>query len=168
MAILHTARLILRPLLPEDLDVVHEHIYTDPETMRYIIGGSRQSKGQTKISLDKMRHHVLRHGFGFMAAEHLLDRQLVGIGGLKHQGLTGEVEVGYVLQKGFWGQGLATELVGELLQYGFQSLGLERIVGIVMPDNKASARVLEKNRLRLEGTRHLYNMDLLYYASNRE
>ncbi|CAN5779217.1 GNAT family N-acetyltransferase [soil metagenome] len=167
MAILHTTRLRLRPLLPEDLDVVHEHIYADPETMQYIIGGSRHSKTQTKISLDKMRRHVLLHGFGFMAAEYLPDRRFVGIGGLKHQGLTGEVEVGYVLEKGFWGRGLATELVGELLQYGFRTLALDRIVGVVMPGNQASARVLEKNQLRLEGTRRLYDMDLLYYAADR-
>jgi RimJ/RimL family protein N-acetyltransferase len=165
--LLHTSRLRLRPLLPEDLDVMHETIYADPETMRYLIGGSRRSKVQTKLSLDRMRHHVLLHGFGFMAAEQRTDRRFVGLCGLKHLSLTGEVEVGYVLQKDFWGQGLATELVDTLLQYGFQTLALDRIVGVVMPGNKASARVLEKNSLHLEGIRHLYEMDLLYYATER-
>jgi ribosomal-protein-alanine N-acetyltransferase len=167
MPILHTSRLRLRPLLTEDLDVVHETLYADSETMRYIIGGRRKTKAQTKISLDKMRSHMVMHGFGLMVAEVLTDRSFVGLCGLKHLVPTKEVEVGYVLRKNFWGQGLATEVVGALLQYGFQTLGLDRIVGVIMPGNKASARVLEKNQLRLEGTRHLYDMDLLYYAANR-
>ena len=164
MPILHTDRLRLRPLHSEDLEVLHETIYADSETMRYIIGGSRKTKAQTKISFEKMRHHALVHGFGLMAAERLQDRDFVGLCGLKHLVQTGEVEVGYVLRKNFWGQGLATEVVGALLDFGFGKLGLKRIVGVTMPENKASARVLEKNQLRLEGTRHLYDMDLLYYA----
>ena len=167
MPILHTSRLRLRPLLPEDLEVLHEGIYADAETMQYIIGGSRKTKEQTAISLKRMRHHLLAHGFGLMAAENRVDGSFLGLCGLKYLDCTSEVEVGYVLQKQYWGQGLATESVEALLQYGFQTLGLTRIVAVVMPGNQASARVLEKNQLQLEGLRRFYDTQLLYYVIGR-
>ena len=44
----------------------------------------------------------------------------------------------------YWGQGIATEASIPILKYGFEKLGLKRIIGIAMPDNIGSNRVLEK------------------------
>ena len=55
-----------------------------------------------------------------------------------------EVDVAYRLLPAYWGRGLATEVAIASVQFGFDRLGLKRIVGLVMPENVASIRVLEK------------------------
>jgi RimJ/RimL family protein N-acetyltransferase len=53
-------------------------------------------------------------------------------------------EVGYGLLRDRWGRGYATEAVVACLRYGFERLGLDRIVADVDAQNWASMHVLEK------------------------
>ncbi|MET3208450.1 UNVERIFIED_CONTAM: ribosomal-protein-alanine N-acetyltransferase [Paenibacillus sp. PvR008] len=69
----------------------------------------------------------------------------------------GEAQLGYILDRPFWGQGLATEVVGEMLRFGFGSLKLRRIEGRCQEDNQASVRVLIKNKMRLLRTISAYD-----------
>ena len=62
-----------------------------------------------------------------------------------------EVEVLHALGRRFWGHGYAREAAAAALRFGFETVGLERIVGYVVPDNTASARVLEAVGLRCTG-----------------
>jgi len=62
-------------------------------------------------------------------------------------------EFGYILAERVWGRGYATETLGGVLEFGFETLGLRRISGVCSVHNAASARVMEKNGMILEGTR---------------
>lgn len=53
-------------------------------------------------------------------------------------------EVGWLLRRDVWGQGLASELTAALIVSGFRTPGIERIVGECAPANRASIRVMEK------------------------
>jgi RimJ/RimL family protein N-acetyltransferase len=55
-----------------------------------------------------------------------------------------EVEIGWRLRRAAWGQGLATEAAGALLEYGFGTLKLARIIADIHPENAGSRRVAEK------------------------
>ena len=68
----------------------------------------------------------------------------IGFAGLKYLEELDEVDVAYRLLPAFWGQGLATEAALASVRYGFAKLGLKRIIGLTMPENVASIRVLEK------------------------
>ena len=61
--------------------------------------------------------------------------------------------IGYMILTPFWSQGIGTEAVRQICGIAFRELVLERIIGEVFPENLASARVLEKNGFRLEGTK---------------
>ena len=61
--------------------------------------------------------------------------------------------IGYMILTLFWSQGIGTEAVRQICGIAFRELILERIIGEVFPENLASARVLEKNGFRLEGTK---------------
>ena len=61
--------------------------------------------------------------------------------------------IGYMILTPFWSQGIGTEAVRQICTIAFQKLALERIIGEVFPENRASARVLEKNGFRLEETK---------------
>jgi RimJ/RimL family protein N-acetyltransferase len=63
-------------------------------------------------------------------------------------------ELGYFLHPGFWGHGYATEVAQHLLQFGFITLRLQRIVATCDPRNIASVRVLEKVGMHYEGRLH--------------
>jgi RimJ/RimL family protein N-acetyltransferase len=55
-----------------------------------------------------------------------------------------EVELGYRLCLNFWGKGYAKEAATAMLSYGFGNLKLTRIMAFVLPQNKASVRILDQ------------------------
>ena len=62
-----------------------------------------------------------------------------------------EAEMGYELNPAHWGHGYATEAARAVLAYGFSELGLHRVEAFCVAENTASAHVLTKIGLRLEG-----------------
>jgi RimJ/RimL family protein N-acetyltransferase len=62
-------------------------------------------------------------------------------------------ELGYWIGVPYWGNGFATEAARELLRYGFEQLGLNRIYATHFSTNPASGRVLQKLGMRHEGVR---------------
>jgi len=53
-------------------------------------------------------------------------------------------EIGYVLSKKFWGQGLMPEAVREAMRFCFEELGLEALTLSCFQSNPQSRRVIEK------------------------
>ena len=75
-----------------------------------------------------------------------------GIGLTKREGdMRHSAELGYWLGKPFWGRGIATAAAREVTAYGFRELGLLRIDALVLTENMASIRVLEKVGYQREG-----------------
>jgi RimJ/RimL family protein N-acetyltransferase len=62
-----------------------------------------------------------------------------------------EADIGYELDSRYWGHGYATEAARALLAFGFGELRLHRIWAHCVPENVASARVLEKIGMQREG-----------------
>ena len=61
------------------------------------------------------------------------------------------VEIGYFIGEEYWGNGIATEAVKLICQYGFENLDVNRIIAGVFAHNEGSKRVLEKCGFELEG-----------------
>lgn len=55
-----------------------------------------------------------------------------------------EAEIGYIINKKFWGNGLATEASAKILELCFEVLGFEEVHAFCALENPASARVLTK------------------------
>ncbi len=60
-------------------------------------------------------------------------------------------ELGYWIGVPYWGNGYATEAAAAMVNYGFQTLELQRIFASYVPRNVASGRVLQKIGMRQEG-----------------
>jgi ribosomal-protein-alanine N-acetyltransferase len=58
---------------------------------------------------------------------------------------SGSAELGFLLRPDRWGQGLATEAVGAVIAHAFNALSLTRLAAAIQTENRAAARVLEKN-----------------------
>ena len=87
---------------------------------------------------------------------------------LKYCGKSADVETGYMLLPEAWGQGYATEGASAMVRYGFDDLGLDRIIGVTHPDNFASQRVLQKAGLADAGWGHYYERKLRLFAARRQ
>ncbi len=163
MSHMETERLILRPIEAGDLDNLAE-IFSDPDVMHYLPAGEPISRERADVALARWLEHWKRHGYGFWAALHKPERHMIGYCGLVHLEDGPEVELAYGFRKPFWGQGLATEAGRACLWYGFQKLGMKRIVGITAVGNRASQRVLAKLGLQYEKEGHFYNMTCRYFS----
>ena len=66
-------------------------------------------------------------------------------------GETHRGEIGYWLAPEYRGQGSRGDAVSVFMSYAFYHLQLTRLTAHTLDFNKASARILEKNRFKLEG-----------------
>ncbi len=87
------------------------------------------------------------------------DRYVGDIGFFNHVEEHNRVEVGYKLEKRYWGSGVVSEFLAQLLRYGFNDLGYNRVEAAVDPRNLGSRRVLHKNGFRHEGTFREYERE---------
>lgn len=144
-----TARLYLRAPIVEDAPALFA-MNTDPEVMRY-------TGEPMPASVEDMRRMIEtypdfdRTGFGRWTCVDRETDQVIGFAGLKHLEDVGAVDLGYRLIRSRWGRGLATEAARACLRFGFDVIGLEYVIGLVLPGNSASIRVLEKVGMVLEG-----------------
>jgi len=92
--------------------------------------------------------HWEQHNLGWWAVTLHGLPELIGWNGLQYLPETDEVEVGYLLSRQFWSQGLATEGARASIMYGFETLGLRQIIGLTHPENIASQNVLKKCGLK--------------------
>ncbi len=76
---------------------------------------------------------------------------IIGFCGLKFLPELDEVDVGFRFLPEYWGQGIATETCSACIAFGFDVLKLNRILGLVLAENEASIRVLEKCGLTRNG-----------------
>ena len=77
--------------------------------------------------------------------------KLIGAIGLNIKPAHERAEVGYWIGKPHWGKGYCTEAVMAVVQYGFDSLGFERIFATHFRKNPASGRVMQKAGMKYEG-----------------
>ncbi len=148
---LRTERLILRPFTEADAPS-YRALVSDPEVLRYTGENPVSSIEET---LEILRTRPLRdyavHGFGRMAVVLQESNELIGFCGLKRlEDFDNEVDIGYRFVSRYWGLGLASESAAALYALGKNELKLSRIIGVVIPENVGSVRVLEKLGMRRE------------------
>ena len=164
---IETPRLIIRSFQIADAELLHERVFGDEETMRFIPRGASPSVERTRGAVERFMRHEREHGFGLWAVELRATGEFIGDCGLVFVEGTGpEVELAYHLAKEWWGRGLATEAARACLDYGFRELGLREIIAICFPEHVASRRVMEKAGMRYVGSARYYELDLVKYVAN--
>lgn len=151
MIILETDRLVLRRLVMDDLDALFA-LYSDPEVRRYFPEGTL-SYEETRAELEWFLNGHPRHPeLGLWATIYKPTDRFIGRCGLLPWMIDGraEVEIAYMLARDCWGQGLATEAARVIRDYGFERLGLTRLICLIDRDNQASIRVAEHIGMRFE------------------
>lgn len=158
-----TARLRLRSWVLADVDPLCQ-IMNQPAILQYFPNNAPPDLEKTKRLVNFQLSHWEDHGYGWWAVQEKDRSHLIGWCGLQYLPDTDEIEIGYLLDKNYWGKGLATEASNSGLEFGFSELGIHEIVGIVHPENNASIRVLEKLGMIYSRRESYFGMDCLRYS----
>jgi len=164
--ILETTRLFLRELSLADLDFAAE-MRADPEVMRYYPRYYSRDETEAWVRKQIDLYHTQNHALWLAVDRDTL--RPVGHVGLVRQLVDGveEREVGYMIHRTFWRRGFATEAAIGTRDHAFDTLGLERVISLIHPDNVPSQGVARKLGMAPE-RRTLFNgfEHLLYSVSS--
>lgn len=153
MPSLETERFLLRRLTLDDTDDMFEYS-RNGEVTKYLTWSPHPDKIYTFDYLSYLQNRYKTGDFYDWAIICKDSGKMIGTCGFTrfffpHNGS----EIGYVINPDYYGRGIATEVVGRVIRYGFEKLELERIEGKFMIENAASRRVMEKNGMIFEGIR---------------
>ncbi|MGX7245603.1 GNAT family N-acetyltransferase [Enterococcus quebecensis] len=143
---LETERLKLRPVTLSDANDMYEYA-SDEDTVTYVFP-IHQSLKDTKESI---ANYFMSAPLGKYGLELKTTGKFIGTIDLRVVDQHNIAEIGYSLNKAFWGQGYVPEAANELLRLGFEDLQLMRIFAMHDIDNPKSGRVMEKIGMKVEG-----------------
>jgi ribosomal-protein-alanine N-acetyltransferase len=165
---IETARTILRPFRPDDLDRLAE-LTANPGFMRFSLGVYDRAK--TEVFLNKILGWQCA-GVPALRAVELKSQPklLLGYCGLHHHPEEDieEAEIGYRLHPDYWNRGLITEAARAIRDYAFRELELPRVISLIHPENVPSRRVAEKNGMSVEREITFRGFPTLVFALTRE
>lgn len=147
-----TPRLILRPLQPADADALVA-ILNDMAVIEWLC---QVPYPYTRLDADDWiavarRDRILGTMLSLGAFDRVQQKLVGSISLVRNSDI--EAELGYWLGVDHWGQGLATEMVRAMVDWGFSHMGLSGQIAALRADNTRSARVLEKCAFRPIGER---------------
>ena len=153
MSSVTTERLFGRRPEPGDLED-WVRIFTDPRVDEDLWPAELRTADKVRAMLESSIAHWDRWEFGPWTVIERAGDRIVGRVGLEHTTKFGhpEVELEWFIDPDAWGRGYATEMARAVLDHGFATLELARIVGVTHPDNLPSQRVLRKIGMREEAS----------------
>jgi len=164
---IRTKRLRLRMPGPDDVDVLAA-ILGDAEVMSFlgIEAGTTLSRAETKTTVEKMIEFWERKGFGRWAVIEKESGNIIGLCGLRL--LEDVPELFYLFARSSWGKGFATEAAHATLRYGFEQMGLPRIVAVIRPANVDSINVVKKIGMRFDKEVNHFGVEGVLYVATLE
>ncbi|MDR2889085.1 MAG: GNAT family N-acetyltransferase [Lachnospiraceae bacterium] len=163
--ILETKRLILREMTSYDFPAL-EWILQDRQTM-YAYEGAFNSE-ETDNWLNKNLERYRDDGIGLWAVVLKSSGKIIGQAGLTWQEVNGKpvLEVGYLFNRSYWGNGYATEAAIACKEYGFERFAVGEIYSNVRDINIASMNVAIRNGMtvRERFVKHYRGVDMPHYA----
>ena len=162
---LDTPRLQIRPLTPSDFDFYFA-MQSNPAVMRYIRPPESDPEAVKARMATLMQYAHDNPGLGSMLGAWKTNGQPVATCVLRHLEFQpgNDLELGYIIEPGHWGLGLATEIAGCLARYAFGHFGVDKVLAVVDPANQPSQNVLLKCGFRQTGRRHIYGSDNLEFV----
>jgi RimJ/RimL family protein N-acetyltransferase len=130
-----------KPITEDDLNYLLL-LDTDPEIMSFFPGGSRTEQ-QVKNNIKKMTTIFNEKGYGTFLVFNLKTDEFIGRAGFGDVE-NGEVEVGYLILKKYWGKGFANRILTALLIWAKNNIKKDKIIAFTPINHTASERVMQK------------------------
>ncbi|MDP3313781.1 GNAT family N-acetyltransferase [Lutibacter sp.] len=167
-----TERLILREILPTDIDGLFE-LDSDPEVHRYLGNKPVSSKDEIVKVINFIRQQYIDNGIGRWAIIDKQTNEFIGWTGLKFEknetnNHKNYYDLGYRLIKKYWGKGIATEAAFASLEYAFDKLNTDYVYAMADCENEGSNKILKKVGLKFIKTFDLDGIKHNWYKIDRK
>ena len=140
---LETQRCILRKISKIDAKDMYEYA-SDDEVIKYLSFPKHESIEQTRDVIEKYFITKYEDGNSYdFGVELKENNKFIGTCGF-NEVKDNEAVLGYALNKKYWNMGLMTELVKEVMRFGFEDLKLDKITALHYDGNNQSGRVMQK------------------------
>ena len=165
--ILETPRLRLREYTPEDAPAILR-LNSDTKIMRFAHKKPTKSLEEALAQIAVFQQQYAENGYGRWAVILKTTGEHIGYCGLKYRNAEADprrdfTDIGYRFERKHWKSGFATEAARACLEFGFEHLNLQRLVGCAPSENKQSIRVLERIGLRFHSYFLLDNTPSVWY-----
>lgn len=156
-AILETERLILRRFTLADTKFILE-LVNSQGWIANIGDRNIKTNEQAKVYLQNgpLKSYTL-NGFGLWLVEVKSDKTSIGMCGIIKRDNLENPDIGFAFLPAFTGKGFAYEIANATLAFAINTLKIPVILGITIPANKASIKLLEKIGLKFSKTFNLPN-----------
>lgn len=152
LPVLETERLRLRRISMQDAEQMYAYA-SDDEVAKYVTWETHRSIQDSKKFIQFILVQYAKHDIAPWGIELKESGRLVGtVDFVWWKPEQQSAEIGYVLARDCWGQGLMTEAASALLKLGFGEMDLVRIQARCIEGNIGSQRVMEKIGMSYEGT----------------
>ena len=142
---LESGRLLLRQITAEDVNEIFE-LRSNKEVMKFIPRPLCITLDDAMGHVNMIQHKIEENEGINWAITLKKDNKLIGyIGHYRIKWEHFRSEIGYMILPQFNGQGIVSEAIKLVVEYGFNEMNMHSLEGIIDPENAASARVLEKN-----------------------
>jgi RimJ/RimL family protein N-acetyltransferase len=150
--VLLTPRLSLVPIAPSDAAALHP-TFADPDIMRYVDYPASRELADTVRRIEQWII-PLPEWHATWTLRLNATGAAIGIANFHHREIWNRrAEIGYVLGRAHWRQGLMREALGALIDYCFQALDMNRLEATIDPDNHPATRLATQLGFRCEGAR---------------
>jgi [ribosomal protein S5]-alanine N-acetyltransferase len=171
---IESERLIFRRIEQADFEFF-ARIHADPIVARYLGNGRARSIQETHALLETFYETYKNLELGPLAVLRKSDGVLIGRCGLSDMAfevntasgklprvwyqrsqvpsdtnVIFEQELGYTLDRNYWGQGYASEAAARVFEYAASSMPFRRIVSVIHPDNTPSIKIAKRCGARQE------------------
>lgn len=160
---LHSDRLWMRPYAIEDIDALHQ-LWCNPTVRRHLFDDKVVPREFVVEEVNHTLTDFAARGWGQFSVFLQNSTELIGFCGFRIMKGSPAPQLIYGLVPSCWGQGLATELVLRMIEFGFEECGFKQIVGSTDFANAASRRVLEKVGMRFDQRIEQNGLDIVYFA----
>ena len=151
---IETKRLLLRPFIKSDYQAMYDNWASRPDNLLHVTWDAHESPDVTQQSITRWVENYQNMDF-YKWGICLKENPYSVIGDISVVDMDEAVnacEVGYILCKDYWGQGLMTEALKAVLIYLLQDAGFNRVTARFVTANPASGRVMAKAGMSYEGT----------------
>ena len=148
---IETERLLLRKITLNDANDMFDYA-SDPQVSEYTTWSTHSSIEDSKNFLRSLNKMYKKRELVDWGIVHKAEQKFIGTCGYVGWSMTNSrAEIGYALSRKYWNQGYTSEAVNAIIEFGFREMMLNRIEAKCKVNNIASARVMEKVGMQLEG-----------------
>lgn len=151
LPIFETKRLLLRAPTQSDLEDIYA-VYSNPNVIRYLDDTPWTEKHKATEFIEGVHEGLEKESLFGWCVELKESKRVIGTCALFECELEKRVaDVSYEILEDYWHQGLTSELLPPIIEYGFETLNLNRINAFVDVRNMASLKLLANNQFEREG-----------------